>query len=231
LDRRRIEPSPGSWERVAGQLSAQGRIPAGRWKAYALAAGFAGILLLALWPLEKDEMEPADMRSVEREGPRKQGHPPQSGPQGGIDVPPSNAGQAPLREADSEEITLENKVYEQEFTIPGQTVASRDSLPGDALDKGARDLILEKAREVVAQVAQLEDQHQQLTQGEVDSLLRVAQRQILQEKIFRDSGSVDAMALLAEVEEELHSPLRDQLFEALKAGYFKLRTAVADRNR
>src|SRR5690606_33861586 len=117
----------------------------------------------------------------------KQGHPPQSGPQGGIDVPPSNAGQAPLRVADSEEITLENKVYEQEFTIPGQTVASRDSLPGDALDKGARDLILEKARAVVALDAQLEDHVQQLTQGEADPRRRVAQREILQENILRGS--------------------------------------------
>jgi len=36
---------------------------------------------------------------------------------------------------------------------------------------------------------------------------------------------------LAEVEDELDESFRDQIFDALKTGYLKLRTAVADRNQ
>ena len=77
----------------------------------------------------------------------------------------------------------------------------------------------------------LEDAKQEVTDAEVDSLLRAAQRQILTDKLFADSGSVDAMSLLAEVEDELDESFRDQIFDALKSGYLKLRTAVADRNQ
>ena len=77
----------------------------------------------------------------------------------------------------------------------------------------------------------MENTSQEVTDAEVDSLLRAAQRQILTDKLFADSGSVDAMSLLAEVEDELDESFRDQIFDALKSGYLKLRTAVADRNQ
>jgi len=38
------------------------------------------------------------------------------------------------------------------------------------------------------------------------------------------------MALLTEVEGELDQSFRDQIFEKLKSGFLKVRTAVADRN-
>jgi hypothetical protein len=92
-------------------------------------------------------------------------------------------------------------------------------------------LISQKVEEVVAQVQLLENQHNgEVTDAEVDSLLRRAQRQILTDKLFTNTGSVDAMSLLAEVEDELDETFRDQIFDALKDGYLKLRTAVADRN-
>jgi outer membrane protein assembly factor BamA len=92
-------------------------------------------------------------------------------------------------------------------------------------------LIAQKVEEVVAQVEILENAQQDVTDAEVDSLLRAAQRQILTDKLFSDGGSVDAMSLLAEVEDELDESFRDQIFDALKSGYLKLRTAVADRNQ
>ena len=87
------------------------------------------------------------------------------------------------------------------------------------------------AEEVVAQVELMETAQQDVSDAEVDSLLRAAQRQILTVKLFSESGSVDAMSLLAEVEDELDESFRDQIFDALKTGYLKLRTAVADRNQ
>ncbi len=90
-------------------------------------------------------------------------------------------------------------------------------------------LLNAKIAEVVAQVALLE-QAAQLTDSEVDSLLLIAQQDILRQRIFNGDKTVDAMALLTEVEDELDQSFRDQIFQSLKTGFLKVKTAVADRN-
>ena len=92
------------------------------------------------------------------------------------------------------------------------------------------EIINTKLLQVLAQVDVLEQDNEELTDAEVDALLRRAQEEILTDKLFRDNHSIDAMALLSEVEGELDKSFRDQIFESLKSGFFKVRTAVADRN-
>lgn len=91
------------------------------------------------------------------------------------------------------------------------------------------EIINSKVADIVAQVDVLE-QSSVVTDAEVDSLLKRAQDEILRERIFNTDNTVDAMALLTEVEEELDQSFRDQIFNSLKAGFIKVRTAVADRN-
>jgi len=87
-------------------------------------------------------------------------------------------------------------------------------------------MINAKISEMIAQVNLIED----VSDAEVDSLLRLAQKEILKEKIYRNNGSVDAMALLTEAEDELDQSFRDRIFLKLKDGFFKARTAIASRN-
>ena len=91
------------------------------------------------------------------------------------------------------------------------------------------EIINSKVADIVAQIDVLE-QYSTVTDAEVDSLLKRAQDEILRERIFNKDNTVDAMALLTEVEEELDQSFRDQIFNSLKAGFIKVRTAVADRN-
>lgn len=86
-----------------------------------------------------------------------------------------------------------------------------------------------KVTEILAQVDALE-LNNNVTDAEVDSLLQKAQQDILRDKLFNPDYSVNAMALLTEVEEELDQSFRDQIFESLKTKFLKVRTAVADRN-
>lgn len=91
-------------------------------------------------------------------------------------------------------------------------------------------LINAKIYELVAKVDSLElNTNTVVTDIEVDALLRKAQNEILEQKIFK-GNQVDAMALLTEVENELDLSVRDQLFDKLKNGYLKVKTALADRN-
>ena len=99
---------------------------------------------------------------------------------------------------------------------------------GDKLEI-SDDIINTKVAGIVAQLDVLE-QYSAITDAEVDSLLKRAQDEILRDKLFNTDKSVDAMALLTEVEGELDQSFRDQIFNSLKASFIKVRTAVADRN-
>lgn len=87
-----------------------------------------------------------------------------------------------------------------------------------------------KIVEVVAQIGVMKQKQQALSDAEVDSLLWQAQRELFSEKIMGADYKVDARALLADVEGELDKSYREQLFQALKEGYLKVKTAVAARN-
>lgn len=100
----------------------------------------------------------------------------------------------------------------------------------DLLPRSSEEIINTKVLQVIAQVYALEEDKEELTDGEVDSLLRMAQEEILRDKLFRSDRSVNAMALLSEVENELDNSFRDQIFKSLKSGFLKARTAVANRN-
>jgi len=114
----------------------------------------------------------------------------------------------------------------------GIEVAAVEHVSSDASNiklKVSDEIINSKVAGIVAQVDVLE-QSSVVTDAEVDSLLKRAQDEILRERIFNTDHTVDAMALLTEVEEELDQSFRDQIFDSLKAGFIKVRTAVADRN-
>ncbi len=87
-----------------------------------------------------------------------------------------------------------------------------------------------KIAEVMNRVTILEQTQGAVSDATVDSLLRTAQKELLEEQISGASQTVDALALLSDVEDELNRSLRDQLFEKLKDGYVKVRSAIAYRN-
>src|SRR5690606_33725577 len=210
------------WERLAGQLSDPPRKRGRAWRAYALAACIAGVLVLVLATLDREPPLDGEIQLVE--GEREHG----TGEGTGIVADPGQKEKP--RDHGS---TVEGRQTIVDHGTNSLTKAAREAsgvLEGEWEKEAAPDaLILQKVEEVVAQVEHLE-RVQEVSDREVDSLLRAAQQQILREKIFRPEGGVDALALLAEVEGELDASFRERVFEALKAGYLKMRTAVAQRN-
>jgi len=94
----------------------------------------------------------------------------------------------------------------------------------------SEEILNAKVLEVLAHIDFLEKDKQSLTDAEVDSLLLKAQEDILKESLSNLDNSVNAMALLTEVEDELDQSFRNQIFESLKSKFLKVKTAVADRN-
>lgn len=88
-----------------------------------------------------------------------------------------------------------------------------------------------KVDQVVAQIQELKSSSKGVTDREIDSLLSEAQKDIATQHLYnKTTKTVDAELLLMDVESDLEQSFRDRVFEALKSGYKKAKTAVADRN-
>lgn len=234
LEGRRIDPSPGTWERIADRLGDPKAKKGRSWKIYALAACFAGVFLLGLGRWIIGESGPVEIQRVEvplgkAPGEREAG--PLIPPDQNQGAPPPSRSGADLNGlAQIPEPASEDRPAQREPILAQEAGPGRDTVGEGAFGSDARTLILQKVEEVAARVEDLERLPGGVTDREVDSLLGLAQEQILRDRIFQKSEGVDALALLAEVEAELDESFRDRLFEALKSGYLKLRTALADRN-
>ncbi|WP_109299733.1 hypothetical protein [Aquimarina sp. AU474] len=112
------------------------------------------------------------------------------------------------------------------FSPPKQeiakTIVKEGELPISA------DIVEDKVASVVAQIQELKNNNEEVTEEEIDVLLRNAQREITSQEIFK-SNTVNASALLQEVENEVDETFKQRVFEALKTSFQKVKTAVAER--
>ncbi len=235
LEERTMAPSPGAWDKIASQLDAEPEKKGSKWQVYAMAASFVGILLLSMLFMNKEETIPEEIQVVEEKVDPIDTEKENETPSPQKDVTKALPVQEETKVVNNglEPMPEENpKGFTDELPISQPVLAQEETkqLEQDKLIKESDALITQKVEEVVAQVQHMEGLNRGVSDAEVDSLLREAQKQIMADKLFPKNGSVDAMTLLAEVEEELDESFRDQIFDALKEGYFKLRTAVADRN-
>ncbi|MGX1928944.1 hypothetical protein [Flagellimonas sp. 2504JD4-2] len=228
LEERRIAPSAQAWEEVSSQIKVEQKQSGNKWF-LAVAASFIGILLISVFFFRAETPSDNTQQVVDKENQQEEF------------IQPNQDDLIPL---DIEQNTTEvvatdtQTKFEEKSSVEGlasddaqetiSEIVENQPLKDNILNT-PEGLIAQKVNEVVAQVALLETMNDEVSEAEVDSLLRAAQRQILSDQIL-NSGKVDAMALLTEVEDELDESFRDQIFDALKDGYFKLRTAVADRN-
>lgn len=229
LETRQISPSPRAWEKIAVQTVQAPTKRGNRKLVYFIAAGLIGLLLTSIFFFRKDTPV-QEIQIVEQNTQNDSGS------------APKNDAVVLGTEAQEESVILDGgeehipsaasnlEIPQMESII----LADKDEIPQspvqDSFLEENNSLITEKINEVVAQVRLLESVNTEVSDAEIDSLLRAAQRDILSEQLFTPDGGVDAMALLTEVEDELDESFRNQIFDALKDGYFKLRTAVADRN-
>jgi len=238
LDAREIAPSEAAWQKISKELKSE---PSTKKPAYfwlGIAASVAVLIGVAVFYLNSGANElPATPELVDT--PAKPAIEPlektkQAIPDSdsdGLVVQEIPEGAAKDSETlntvgDSPKVDFGKDKQEDALVMELNQQESKEvQLPVQASEK----LLNKKIAEVVAQVALLE-QSSQVTDAEVDSLLRNAQEAIFREQLFKPDQSVDAMALLTQVEEELDQSFRDQIFQSLKAGFLKVRTAVADRN-
>jgi hypothetical protein len=87
-------------------------------------------------------------------------------------------------------------------------------------------------KEVVAlTLNELGSEETSVTDREIDSLLKVASKELFKDKLQKDSSkTVDVDALLLSVEEDMGQSFRSKVFNALKESYKTVKTKVVERN-
>ncbi len=89
----------------------------------------------------------------------------------------------------------------------------------------------QKVKDVVAQIKELQSNNASVSEAEIDALLYVAQKEITLKKLYdHATKTVDADALLRDVEEDLEQSFRARVYKMLRSGYEDVKTAVAQRN-
>ena len=90
--------------------------------------------------------------------------------------------------------------------------------------------IIDKAA-VAEAIKDINTQKTNVTDREVDSLLKVASKELFKDKLHKEANrTVDAKSLLEDVEDEMGQSFRSKVYEVLKDGYKTVKTAVAQRN-
>ncbi len=232
LKGREIQPSADAWGKLSDQLNNTSQKPKNKgYYSYAIAAGFIGLLFISVLYFNIDNSSTTPNTQVvdtSKEAIEELNN---------SEVPKEKFTEVEIVEADKIELTQKNEktASQNRFSDSKKQISlikRVDPVP-DTIHVGSEmpsEIIDIKILEVVAQVDALENDNIDLTDAEVDSLLRRAQQEILASKVFRKDHTVDAMALLTDVENELDQSFRDKIFESLKTGFVKVRTAVADRN-
>jgi hypothetical protein len=231
LEEREILPSSKAWEQLSEKMDAatpQSNKKGYLW--YAVAASVIGLIMLSVvffttesTILETETIVVEEQKEVIEETNNFQD----------VEILETedevvSINKIPQEKAKKIEVEPYIEVYKKE-ALEEQLIAV-ESNPKETFTDDSEKIINTKVLEVIAQINILEQNEQSLSDAEVDSLLRKAQDELIRDQIFDQNGSVDAMALLTEVEGELDQTFRDQIFESLKTGFLKVRTAVADRN-
>ncbi|MEN8789468.1 MAG: hypothetical protein ABF293_11115 [Flavobacteriaceae bacterium] len=228
FEAREIRPSEDAWQKVASQLESS---PAKRnlrpWH-YWVAASIAFIIFVVGWSVKKSGQPEVDNTPMVEQSNKPKPLKPQSA--------------LPVLNNQTEVSSVTDEAGKTDFQI-NETVVSPNPESGlaevqenkpsfESQPEDVGEVLLdEKISELLVQIGQMEASENEVTEAEVDSLLRAAQRALLADQEFKEEARSKGASLLAEVEGELDESFRDQVFEKLKQGFIRVRTAVADRNK
>lgn len=243
LKNREIRPSASAWEKIQGRLDASKKPKHNRVLWYSIAASFVGLLIVSALLFQSNnndldnDIQIVDTKKEESNSNRKDLLL-ESEEDNDESINARIHEKLAVEENSAAELVIfKNEALQQQNITEKNTTTLVVAEEAEFRELKLNDLIEDseekidlKIAEVLAQVDQLEQNDEVVTDSEIDSLLRTAQRELFIENMYKNGSSVDAMALLNEVEDELDQSFRNQIFVKLKSGFIKVRTAVADRN-
>ncbi|MCM8567859.1 hypothetical protein NE848_00580 [Gramella jeungdoensis] len=241
LEKREIQPSAGSWDKLSSRLGETENRPRRKWW---ISAAAAVIVLVVASLIFIDQQKGIEAPIVENPAEMKKSEPQN----------PENFEKADRIASEENSDVIQEKTEEvkpQEIVETGRAKEKiqNDSNESQLAQNSSKDRVLiepiritppvrdaenptqfsQQINELLAKVAQKEEQNGDVTEAEVNRLLAEAAREISQSGKYTE-GDVSAEALLADVEFEMDQSFRQEVFEVLKEGFLKARTAIATRN-
>lgn len=244
LAKRTIQPSKGSWDKLASKLDQDaGKKRPMIW--WAIAAGFIGVILIGSLLFTSDGSD-KPQEFVQEDATEQ------------IITPKNEL--TPKTEVAVETPTTEDNLTQKEIEVVQESIQTDtknievavNQSPENAVEKTPENLLKEtpiktevavidptpvknefenKVEQVVNQILDLQAQNSQVSEAEVAALLDAAQKDLKNKSLVDPlTQKVDAMALLDQVEFDLERSFRDKVFDALGDGFNKIRTAMAERN-
>ncbi len=228
LQEREINPSKNAWSTITAGLDNKPKKSNNKKPVYyAIAACLIGLLIASVWffntPPDLDTLP--QVVDINKEVPSTIKN---NSFEDNVESNTGVVGTEITKETDKKEILVDANLQGSKKGVV-VTVQETKVLPIES-NTPEKTILDKKLNVVMEKLALLEENNVAVTNAEVDSLLRKAQQEILTEKAIEAGISVDAMALLMEAEDELDKTFRDQIFDNLKKGYIKLKTAVVARN-
>lgn len=135
---------------------------------------------------------------------------------------------------DYKKVTQKKSKVETKLAVQNNSETKNSNLKQEVeISKEVNNLLDEAMMKtaVVNALKELKSENTAVADKEIDSLLKLASKELFKEKLQKESiQTVDANALLMSVEDEMGQSFRSKVFEALKESYETVKTAVADRN-
>ena len=236
---RKITPSAGSWDKLSARLdeTQQKKKPLVLWLGIA-ATIIGGILILSLVfnnsvPLDSPVIVDVPKEEIKLKETSEENFIPAKQMEEQVATsevkkeqitPRSNPTVTPVKQMHQNKreviAAIDNKSLINDKTLIAPSIVSKDK-------------ILElKLNDALSNVIANVEKEQTVTDAEVNKLLAEAAAKISKERYKTNfaEGKVNAQDLLQDVEFEMDNSFRDKIFEILKEGYSKARTAVANRN-
>ena len=234
LNKRKIEPKTGNWEELSLRLNSEekSKKPIFWWIGIA-ATLVGGILIFSMLFNEPISETPAIVNAPAEEILKEK----IESQQISFEKPASQE----MTEPEKASVKSVENIFSEKEPVANSKLASMGNTQKSSKtenDQTQKDPDLMKdtkisgiPEEVIAEASSKENETGEITDAEVDTLLAEASKQISRDRSAKSvSEKLDAKSLLLDVELELEQSIREKVFDVLKEGYFKAKTAVVNRN-
>lgn len=246
LEKRSLQPSDDSWAKLSQRLDAEEKKSKNSWFWWmGIAAGLIIFLAIAIQTFGSKENQNAEPILVKEEvtDDKIENNQP-------IDNDTKNTDLAIDDKQDEVERMVEENEKQSEIinyksvTSKNPTSKTQLSSSDTAENKKIESMDISNAQKeivnkeaiintdaVVKAIESFKAENITVTDREVDSLLKLASKELFKEKLQKETAKiVDAKSLLEEVEEDMGQSFRSKVFDALKDSYNAVKTKVAERN-
>ena len=238
LEKRTINPSENSWAKLSSKLDEQeGKSNSKIAWWIVIAASLVGVLLVTTLFFNNPEEEsvlPILVETPVEETLKKQ-----------EEKVPVKSVVVENEEPSPNEVKIQNKEVDKlvgkqanarktkskSNNVVAEATIEEDNIQNQNLIHPNSILTEENKQEIVAQISETEKHKNLVTDSEIESLLENAQKDIaLKQHNKEKTKTINANALLQDVEIDLDVSFRDKIFKSIESGYNTVRTVVVERN-